>query len=60
MISNNIDVSNEYICNLYKEKFPKEKERQDAYIDFLKQEGKNFIKDYEKKYYKKYINKTEK
>ena len=60
MISNNIDVSNEYICNLYKEKFPKEKERQDAYIDFLKQEGKNFIKDYEKKYYKKFINKTEK
>ena len=60
MISNNIDVSNEYICNLYKEKFPNEKERQSAYIDFLKQEGKNFINDYEKKYYKKFINKTEK
>ena len=50
MISNNNDVSNEDICNLYKEKFPQEKKRQYAYIKCLYQEGKNYIKDYEQKY----------
>ena len=42
------------ICNLYKEKFPQEKQRVLFYIKVLLKEGYDFIKDFEEKYKKKY------
>ena len=54
MKSDNNFVTNEEICNLYKEKFPHEKERVEFYIKALKKEGYDFINDFEKKYKKKY------
>ena len=54
MKSDNIFVTNETICNLYKEKFPQEKQRVKCYIKALKKEGYDFINDFEKKYKKKY------
>ena len=54
MKSDNIFVTNETICNLYKEKFPQEKERVEFYIKKLLEEGFGFIKDFEEKYKKKY------
>ena len=47
-------VTDETICNLYKEKFPQEKKRVEFYIKALKREGYGFIKDFEVKYNKKY------
>ena len=54
MKSDNIFVTNETICSLYKEKFPQEKQRVKCYIKALLKEGYNFIKDFEEKYKKKY------
>ena len=54
MKSDNIPVTNEKICSLYKEKFPQEKLRVEFYIKALKKEGYDFINDFEKKYKKKY------
>ena len=54
MKSDNIFVTNETICSLYKEKFPQEKQRVKCYIKALKKEGYDFIKDFEEKYKKKY------
>ena len=54
MKSDNIFVTNETICNLYKEKFPQEKQRVKCYIKALKKEGYDFIKEFEEKYKKKY------
>ena len=54
MKSDNIFVTNETICSLYKEKFPQEKLRVEFYIKALKKEGYDFIKDFEEKYKKKY------
>ena len=53
MKSDNIFVTNETICSLYKEKFPQEKQRVFFYIKALKKEGYDFIKDFEVKYKKK-------
>ena len=53
MKSDNIFVTNETICSLYKEKFPHEKERVEFYIKKLLEEGYGFIKDFEEKYKKK-------
>ena len=53
MKSDNIFVTNETICNLYKEKFPHEKLRVKYYIQKLLEEGVGFIKDFEEKYKKK-------
>ena len=53
MKSDNIFVTNETICSLYKEKFPQEKQRVKCYIKALKREGYGFIKDFEEKYKKK-------
>ena len=53
MKSDNIFVTNETICSLYKEKFPHEKERVEFYIKKLLEEGFGFIKDFEEKYKKK-------
>ena len=53
MKSDNIFVTNETICSLYKEKFPYEKERVEFYIKKLLEEGFDFIKDFEEKYKKK-------
>ena len=52
--SDNIFVTNETICSLYKEKFPQEKQRVLFYIKVLLKEGYDFIKDFEEKYKKKY------
>ena len=46
-------VTDEKICNLYKEKFPHEKLRVKYYIQKLLEEGVGFIKDFEEKYKKK-------
>ena len=54
MKSDNIFVTNETICSLYKEKFPQEKQRVKCYIKKLLEEGFDFIKDFEEKYKKKY------
>ena len=54
MKSDNIFVTNETICSLYKEKFPQEKQRVLFYIKVLLKEGYDFIKDFEEKYKKKY------
>ena len=54
MKSDNIFVTNETICSLYKEKFPQEKQRVKCYIKALLKEGYDFIKDFEEKYKKKY------
>ena len=51
--SDNIFVTNETICSLYKEKFPQEKQRVEFYIKKLLEEGFGFIKDFEEKYKKK-------
>ena len=51
--SDNIFVTNETICSLYKEKFPQEKQRVLFYIKVLLKEGYDFIKDFEVKYKKK-------
>ena len=53
MKSDNIFVTNETICSLYKAKFPYEKERVEFYIKKLLEEGFDFIKDFEEKYKKK-------
>ena len=53
MKSDNIFVTNETICSLYKEKFPQEKQRVEFYIKKLLEEGFDFIKDFEEKYKKK-------
>lgn len=53
MKSDNIFVTNETICSLYKEKFPQEKQRVEFYIKKLLEEGFGFIKDFEEKYKKK-------
>ena len=53
MKSDNIFVTNETICSLYKEKFPQEKQRVKCYIKALKKEGYDFIKEFEEKYKKK-------
>ena len=53
MKSDNSFVTNEKICNLYKEKFPQEIKRVKCYIKALKKEGYDFIKDFEVKYKKK-------
>ncbi len=53
MKSDNSFVTNEKICNLYKEKFPQEIKRVKCYIKALLKEGYDFIKDFEVKYKKK-------